>query len=65
MTFSRTAIKAEKYITGLAWFMGVSMLLIAAVHIAFLNPDFRLDGGQDTGWILFVGDVPILVMVLA
>ena len=45
--------------------MGISMLLIAAVHIAFLNPDFRPDGAQDTGWILFVGDVPILVMVLA
>ena len=57
--------RTEKILIIVAWIMGITMALLAAVHTAFLNPAFRPDNGRESGWIPLVGDVPILVMVLA
>ena len=57
--------RVEKIFFGVAWFMGISTILLGVVHLAFLNPDFRPDNDVDSGWIPFIGEVPILVMPLA
>lgn len=56
--------RTEKYLIAVAWVMGIAMVLITGVHIAFLNPAFRPDGDTESGWIPLVGDVPIIVMIL-
>ena len=43
--------------------MGITMIAIGVVHLAFLNPDFRPADSEGTGWIPLVGEVYILWMV--
>ena len=57
--------RVEKFFFGVAWFMGISIILLGVVHLAFLNPDLRPDNGVDSGWIPLIGEVPIAVMPLA
>ena len=56
--------KVEGFFLGVAWLMGITMIAIGVVHLAFLNPDLRPVDGRDTGWMPLIGDVPILMMVL-
>ena len=43
-------LRAEKIFIVVAWLMGISMIAQGAVHLAFLNPDFRPADDADASW---------------
>ena len=55
---------AERFLIGVAWFMGVTMIAIAATHLVFINTDLRPADGGNAGWMPLIGEVPILWMIL-